>query len=111
MMFILQQYGFAEQAAGNIKTARDMNLERLRIQNSTDVGRGWYFNIYSNLGIVQARLGNTTEAQSALSSMERVLQDSSGWRNLQPHNRDDWYGQVLRTRAALAQETGRYADA
>jgi CHAT domain-containing protein/tetratricopeptide (TPR) repeat protein len=110
-MFLLQQYAFAEMAAGNLKTARDVHLDRLRIQNSVDAGQGWYFNIYQNLILMHARLGNLAEAQTAQTAMERVLQNSAGWRNVASYLRDDWQAQVLRSRAGIAQESGRYADA
>jgi CHAT domain-containing protein/tetratricopeptide (TPR) repeat protein len=111
LMNIAQNYAFAEAAAGNIKTARELTLERLKIQNATDQGRGWYFSIYQFLGIVQARLGNLQEAQATMASLERVLQDSAAWRNLQPHLRDNWQAMVLHSRAVVSLESGRYADA
>ncbi len=110
-MTILQQYAFAEAFAGNIKTSRDLHMERVRIQNSTDQARGWYFSIYQNLGTMQARLGDLTGAQASQTAMERVLQESSGWRNILPHMRDNWQALVLHTRGAIALESGRYAEA
>jgi CHAT domain-containing protein len=110
-MQMLNHYAHAEQAAGNTKTARDVHFERLRIQNQTDAGQGSYFSIYYNLGIINARLGNLAEAQATQTQMERILQNSVAWRNASQYNRDEWQTLVLRTRAAIAQESGRYAEA
>jgi CHAT domain-containing protein len=110
-MTYLQRYGFAEQGAGNMKTAREVHLERLQMVNGGQAAPGWGFNVYQNLGILAARLGNLEEAQSIQTRMDRLLADSAGWRNMAAWSRTNNQAQVLRTRGAIAEASGRYAEA
>jgi CHAT domain-containing protein len=111
VMLYLQNYGFAEQAAGNPMTARAVHEQRLQMVNAGQVPAGWGFNVYQNLGILHARMGKLDEAQTIQTRMDRLLAESAGWRGAAQWNRDNNQVQVLRTRAAIAEASGRYTEA
>ncbi len=110
LMQFLQRYGFAEAGAGNMRNSREVHVERLQMVNSGQVGAGWGFNIYQNLGVLAARMGNLEEAQTLQTRMDRLMADSAGWRNRQAWQRDNDQVMVLRTRAAVAEASGRYPE-
>jgi CHAT domain-containing protein/tetratricopeptide (TPR) repeat protein len=104
----LQELGFAELTAGNIKTA--LAVQNELISAIPDSARGRLFTPLTMQALVNARLGNLDESGKWLSRADRMLQDSAAWRNVYPPFRASWRVQVIRARAVLAENSGRFAE-
>jgi CHAT domain-containing protein len=110
-----QQLAFAYQATGDRKAALQAQLSRIALADRAGK-KGAYFNIYNAAVQLAVSNGQLDLARDLETRMERLLQDSAGWRGpglstFSGFYRDNWRVQVLRSRATIAQQSGRYADA
>lgn len=110
-----QQLAFAYQAAGDRKAALETQLSRIAIADHANL-RGAYFNIYNGAVLQAAANGQLDLARDLQARSERLLADSASWRGpggstFNGIYRTNWRIQVLRARATIAQQSGRYADA
>jgi CHAT domain-containing protein len=105
----VQQLGFAYQGAGDTKAAIAAHQSRIPIVDRGNI-RGAFFNIYQQIAILSARNGNLELARDIQAKAEKLLNETGTWR-VSDLQRTNFRVQVLRTRAAIAQETGHYAEA
>ena len=117
LMQYSQQLSGAYQAAGDVGAALAVQDKRLQLmRRSANIGGGWYFQIYQQTTVTAARNGRLDLARQVLADAEKKVEESSSWRGpgntpLPGYQRDNFRVQVLRARAAVAQETGQYAEA
>lgn len=105
----LQQLGFAYQSVGDIKGALETQTTRLAVAERGNL-RGAHFNIYQSITLLAARNGQLDLARDVQAKAEKLLNETGTWR-VQDLNRTNFRVQVLRSRAVIAQEIGRYAEA
>jgi CHAT domain-containing protein/tetratricopeptide (TPR) repeat protein len=111
LMPYLQRLGNAYDASGDLKTAIELQNERLRLMKDSQLPKAFLFNIWQNKVSYAARLGRMQVARDGLAQLEKLLVQSANWPNPTPIARDNFRTQVLVARAVVAQQTGRYAEA
>ena len=110
---VLQQLSASQMRAGQVKSALATAQETITFVEAAQRNQGKIFAAYAHMVTVNAKLGDIPNANAWLDRMERVLVESRAWGRGAPfaQNGDGWTALTLRSRAAVAESTGKFADA
>ncbi|MCK6450225.1 MAG: CHAT domain-containing protein [Alphaproteobacteria bacterium] len=114
----LTHAGHALQSVGDTAGALDMYEQRIRLlvgEGARSKRKGLLFGAYQNKILLAARTGRLDLARATLAESERLFAESADWFGRNDGSaslrRANWRMQILRSRAAIAQETGSYEAA